>query len=109
MHNSEDIRDLVSELQKFPVVFDTTSKYEELHSALANYLNQLITSDFSRLISLLYRLDISENKLKELLAHQEQASAGDIIAAMIIERQLQKIESKRRFRSNDKIDEAEKW
>lgn len=84
--------------------------YEELYSKLSAHLNELIRKDFEKLISLLYRIDISEAKIKSLLKEQQQANAGDIIADLIIERQLQKIKSRELFskRDND-FNEEEKW
>ena len=77
---------------------------------LAVYINRLITGDFSKLIFILYRLDISEQKLKQLLAGENQTDAGLLIANMIIERQLQKIQSRKKYRMRDDgIADEEKW
>ena len=76
---------------------------------LAAYLNDLINQDFEKLVQLLYRLDVSEKKLKALLSQNNQADAGRIIADLIIERQLQKVELRKKFRKQDDISEEEKW
>lgn len=76
---------------------------------LAVYLNDLINQDFEKLVQLLYRLDVSEKKLKALLSQNNQADAGRIIADLIIERQLQKVELRKKFRKQDDISEEEKW
>jgi hypothetical protein len=39
----------------------------DLEEKLAAHINYLIEKDFGKLVSLLYRIDISENKLKNLL------------------------------------------
>ena len=84
--------------------------YEELYSKLSAHLNELIRKDFEKLISLLYRIDISEAKIKSLLKEQQQANAGDIIADLIIERQLQKIKSRELFsKRDDDFNEEERW
>ena len=81
-----------------------------LTKAIAERINYLITNDFSLLISILYRLDISEKKLKQLLQQTSNSTAGDIIAALIIERQLEKIKSRKAFKNNAKdIPDAERW
>lgn len=83
---------------------------EQLAVELAAYINQLIQSDFQKLISLLYRVDVSEAKLKQLLQQQPQEAAGKIIAALVIERQLQKISYRRQHHQrNDDFTEEEKW
>src|SRR5450432_748705 len=64
---------------------------EELEILLADRLNSLIRSDFNALIVILYRIDVSEEKLKKLLRDSPGEDAGRIMARLIIERQLQKI------------------
>ncbi|MBS1622361.1 MAG: hypothetical protein JST10_04185 [Bacteroidetes bacterium] len=81
-----------------------------LLNELSSYINELILTDFSKLVQILYRLDIPENKLKQLLADNAGKDAGKIIAEMIIERQIQKINSRQQFHQRDKnISEDEKW
>ena len=83
---------------------------EELKEKLSQYINELIRTNFQKLITLLYRIDISEPKLKALLHENFDADAAVIIADLIIERQLQKIKSSQQFSQRDKnIDENEKW
>ncbi len=83
---------------------------EELQGRLAIYLNDLIQHHFEKLVSLLYRIDVSEAKIKSLLQHEPGKNAGDIIAALIIERQLQKIKTRQQFKQQDKdFDSEEKW
>lgn len=76
---------------------------------LAAYLNDLINHDFNKLIFLLYRVDINENKLKELLAAANK-NAGLLIAEMMIERQQQKIQSREQLkRNNNAVADEDKW
>lgn len=75
---------------------------------LAEYINALIVSDFEKLVNLLYRLDVSEKKLRTLLS--SAVNAGVLIADLIVERQLQKLQSRRQFnKPAEDIAEAEKW
>ena len=82
--------------------------YQDFLNYLTAWCNGLINSDFNKLIQLLYRLDISESKLKALLA-RPNSSAGELIAALIVERELQKIESRKAYKENPNIPEDEKW
>lgn len=86
-----------------------TISFEQLQQELAAFINHLINTNFEKLISLLYRIDISEAKLKELLQHNEDKNAGEIIAALIIERQQQKIKTRQMFSRDDDITEEDKW
>jgi hypothetical protein len=74
-----------------------TATIEMLERVLAERINTLITADFNRLISLLYRIDDSETKLKQLLRENAGTDAGLLIARLILERQWQKIETRRKF------------
>lgn len=83
---------------------------EELTNSLSVYINQLIQTDFQKLVALLYRIDVHEEKLKHLLIDHPDEDAGKIIATLIIERTLQKIKFKKQF--SDKFitdDDEEKW
>ena len=82
---------------------------DELHVQLAKYINQLIQVNFEKLISLLYRIDVSESKLKQLLHDHPGNDAGNIIATLIIERQIQKIKLRNQHRPDRDIPETEKW
>jgi hypothetical protein len=103
--------ELVQEINKNLAIFlPNEISLDELHIRLSEYLNQLIQTDFQKLIMLLYRIDVSEPKLKQLLQQPPKEDAGKIIAALIIDRQLQKIKSRKLYRQdNDHFTEEEKW
>ena len=85
-------------------------KDEMLFKGLSQYINQLILTNFERLVQLLYRIDVSEEKLKYLLHHYRDQNAGDIIARLIIDRQLQKLQFKKEMEEKqDEICDEERW
>jgi hypothetical protein len=74
------------------------------------FINHLIAKDFSKLIHLLYAVDVSEKKLKTLLSQHPTEDAGKIIALLLLERQEQKRKSREQFKQKDEdIPEDEKW
>ena len=84
--------ELIQELNRsFDLELGPQGSTEELEDRLASRLNRLIDADFNALVSILYRVDVSETKLKELLSIAAGVDAGRIMARLIIERQLQKI------------------
>jgi len=84
--------------------------FEELQNKLALYINDLIQHHFEKLVSLLYRIDVSEAKIKSLLQQKPGEDAAKIIATLIIERQLQKIKTRQQFSQRDNnFNEEEKW
>jgi len=49
-------------------------------------INELIKNDFSKLVQLLYRIDVSEAKLKNILQEHPNEDAGKLIAQVVLER-----------------------
>ena len=82
----------------------------QLFEELAAYINALIQSNFEHLVRILYRMDVSEPKLKQLLREHPEEDAGKIIAGLMVERQHQKIQTRKLFRDSD-TDETgeERW
>jgi nitrogenase subunit NifH len=77
---------------------------------IAEKINELINTDFQKLISILYRMDVSEAKLKQLLNENPGTNAAPIIADLMIERQAEKIRSRQQFSKRDEnISDDEKW
>lgn len=65
---------------------------------LADFLDHLIKKDFDKLVQILYRIDVDEKKLRELLNDYSQTDSGKIMASLIIERQLKKIETREQLK-----------
>ena len=82
---------------------------EELKQKLSQYTDHLIQTDFQKLVTLLYRVDVSEPALKNLLTENAGTDAGLLIAGLIIERQLRKIQSRKETKSKNQIPDDEKW
>lgn len=76
---------------------------------LAEFIHQLIDKDFSRLVQLLYRLDVSEAKLRSVLLEHPTGDAGEMIAQLILERIAQREKNKQLFRQQGDIPEDERW
>lgn len=83
--------------------------FDLLKERLSSHINFLIQSDFQKLVSILYRVDVSEFKLKNLLKENQGFDAANIITDLIIERQLQKIKSRQEHRNDENVSEDEKW
>ena len=71
---------------------------EDFQLILAKLIRHLLDSDFERLINGLYRIDVSEEKVKQALS----SASGDIaaeIATLIIRREMPKVETRRKYRN----------
>ena len=87
----------------------STAERESLEQQLAGYINHLLLHDFKQLIHLLYRVDVSESKLKELLRDHPHTDAGILISQLIIQRQEEKIKTRSSFQKKNDVDEEERW
>jgi hypothetical protein len=76
---------------------------------LTDFINQLIEENFSSLVHLLYKIDVSEKQLKDVLSSHPNENAGKLIAALIMKRLKQKQETKLSFKQENDIAEDEKW
>ena len=84
--------------------------YEQLESLLAARLETMINEDFQQFVLLLYKIDVSENKVRQILADDTTAAVYKKIAALLIERQQQKIISRKTFtRPANDDDGEERW
>src|SRR5215212_979976 len=79
-------------------------------AAMVEKINEWINHDFQKLVSVLYRMDVNEERLRKVLADDPGTDAALIITNLIIERQEQKIKSRRdSTQRENNIDENEKW
>ena len=76
---------------------------EVILAALTQRVEQLIAGNPDQLFSMLYRLDISEEKIKTAMAFDYEVAKK--IAVLIYERQLEKIVSRNQFRSTKPDDD----
>jgi len=108
MDNLPQIEKLITD--EMGIAVYGSANFEDLKNVLAAKFNELINNDFNYLVQLLYRIDISETKLKETLGQNQDKNAGELLAALTIERQLQKIRSRQQYSKPDEnISEDEKW
>ena len=82
------------------------SELEQLGpSDLIAFINDCIQHDFNKLVQLLYRIDVSEEKLKYILQLNPNEDAAKLIAAVIIERLAATKAAGASFSTTNKIDQ----
>lgn len=82
------------------------SELEQLGpSDLIAFINDCIQHDFNKLVQLLYRIDVSEEKLKYILQLNPNEDAAKLIAAVIIERLAATKAARASFSTTKKIDQ----
>jgi len=82
---------------------------EEFTKELVIAVEELLQKNFPRLVQVLYRLDVDEEKLKRQLRDNQSMRAAEVIARMIIDRQIEKQEARKNFGSQGNVSEEEKW
>ena len=107
MNNPELIQTINNDLS---IALSDKITAEELQIELSAYINNLIKNDFEKLVALLYRIDVNEEKLKYFLIDNPNEDAGNTIAKLIIERQIQKIKFRKEFKpGNPGFEKEEQW
>lgn len=76
-------------------------RLEEFRVYLTEKMKDLLDNNFNLLINTLYRIDISEKKLSGLFASKNKESIPERLAELIIERQIQKINFRKRYREGE--------
>jgi hypothetical protein len=74
---------------------------------LIAYINDCIQNDFNKLVQLLYRIDVSEAKLKSILQLNPNEDAAKLIATVIVERLAATKAARASFSTVTKIDSAD--
>jgi hypothetical protein len=102
MHNNNFIQEQIEKEAGIALQENWQTTFQE-------YINHLINNDFEKLVFLLYRIDVSEQKIKTLLDNASALNAGELIAEAIIERIEEKKVAREKYKQIGEISEEEKW
>jgi hypothetical protein len=110
MNGSTDSLALIKDLnQSYGWELADSLTMQELEALLAEIVNGWIRSDFTRLVQFLYRIDISESRLRLLLEENSEEDTGQLLARLILERLWQKIETRRQYKPGETTSDEERW
>ncbi|MBK7227716.1 MAG: hypothetical protein IPH97_02310 [Ignavibacteriales bacterium] len=76
-------------------------RLEEFRKYLTEKMRNLLDKNYNLLINTLYRIDISEKKLAELFSSRNKELIPEKLADLIIERQIEKINFRKRYREGN--------
>jgi hypothetical protein len=78
---------------------ETEQSSKKQFDDLIRFIDDLIRNDFNRLLRILYRVDVSEEKLKLKLEQNKDSTirSAEIIAHLLVEREAQKIVSREKY------------
>lgn len=87
--------------------FDLPQKTIVTQTDILEKINYLIQNDFEKLIYILYRVDVNENKIKAVLAQKNEVNAAIIIYNLLEERENEKAQTRELFRRQNSNEETE--
>ena len=88
---------------------ETELRNEILFKELCTQINGLLQHDFEKLVYILYRVDVDEQKLKKMLEYNSDIPSAEVIANLLVERQAAKIKTRQQYRQNQVNDDEERW
>jgi hypothetical protein len=72
-------------------------RFQELRKVLVRRIEELIEKDVEKLKWILYRIDVSEKKVHDALATNAQLHYPDVLADLIIDRQIEKVQTRAKY------------
>lgn len=70
---------------------NTENAYHELHEQLINQISVYLDQDYSRLMAVLYQVDITENEIAKAARELPQYNDVEVLAHQVIFRDLKKV------------------
>jgi hypothetical protein len=89
------------DLMGYAVTFsgNEQSAYQELTAQLVPLLEELVSKDRIKLMRILHKIDISEQHLEKTRSRFPQARLSEVIAHLVVEREMQKVITRRLYSS----------
>lgn len=108
----EIIRQTVEQIKKDFAMFgmdihftgNTEMAYNEMFAQLLAHISELMNSNYQKLASLLYQVDLSEYKITESEIRHPEWVRNEIITELVIHRELKKVLIRNYYKNNpDKL------
>ena len=71
--------------------------YAELYGQIESVVTRLSENDHSRLIAMLYCIDVDEQQVHQRMAEEPDVKLTEVVTELIIERELRKVVMRSRF------------
>ncbi len=95
--------------RNFELELDEPFAEAQLLEVLADRIAWLVEHNPEYLFSLLYRNDVEERKIEEALSPANPEPANIALARLVLERQKQRLETRRRYSSPPLKDDELQW
>lgn len=88
---------------------ESVDGWEELQKRVERIVSYMVDHNMGDFLNMLYIMDVSESKIRRALAETAPAETIKEISRIIIERELEKVESRANYRERGFTDEDERW
>ncbi|WP_291777583.1 hypothetical protein [Cecembia sp.] len=82
---------------ELPVIKEELNE-EDLIQLILPTVKKMLDRDLERLLSICYRIDLGENKLKKILHESAPESMAYELSSALVKRQIQKIEIRQKYK-----------
>ncbi len=90
-------------------VLDASDNSHYSRDQILDTINHLIQNDLEKLLFILYRVDVAEDKIRTALLLRLEDDAAEIIYLHIYEREMEKVLARKKYNTAHKSSEEEKW
>ena len=93
-----------NKFEEFSLLRDSDiNTLEEFKLFLTKKLSDLMVKNFDEVLNILYQIDINESKVRDVIQSNNNYKAS-LLADLIIERQLQKVKTRGKYKRNSTND-----
>ncbi len=93
--------DIIQQNFNLEIPEDDKENFRRFKELLTDKLSFLLDHDFEKLLWILYRIDVDEKLVTTTLAANPDKPAAEILADLIIQRQMKKAETRIKYRKGD--------
>lgn len=72
---------------------------EQLIMMLSPIIGSMLNSDMSKLLHVLYRIDVEENQVKQIISTEKPDLVATSLTRLIVDREIQKAKTRIKYRS----------
>lgn len=95
------IKKLIKDLSISNELLPSRTDLKFIREYLIEKVRELMSRDFDRFLNNLYRIDVNESKVHEILYSKDKTSIPEKLADLIIERQLLRIKTQMMYKKGE--------
>lgn len=99
IHIQELSKVIVKDFQVENKDFPASATMDDVKKKLAAIIRYLIDKDINRLLTIFYRIDLEEEKVKQILAISPVGEISSRLAELVIQREMEKVKTRLKYRS----------